>query len=230
MKTIVKTLAAAAAAALVSCGNDTYETGDGALSAMRADFVEVYTDSKACMAGIETDDGERLPMTGEYSISWMEKPDTLYRALLYYNRLTDGGGTAKAEPLSIVQVLVPAVKTASDMAGGMKTDPVTFVSSWTSATGKYLNLELLVKTGQTDGEYGSQTIGIVCDSVTTGAAGNRHVYLSLYHDQNGVPEYYSAEAYVSLPVQRLPVQPTAGDEVSVGINTYDGFITRTFGF
>ena len=230
MRNIFNILFIAAAVLFAACSNDAYDTGDGAISAMRADFGEVWTDAGACMAGIETDGGERLELTAPVKVSWMEKADTVYRALLYYKKVADGGGRAVAEPLGLAQVLVPKVVPVGDMEGEMKTDPVTFVSLWAGANGKYLNLELLVKTGQADGETGRQTIGIVCDSIVAAPDSHRRVHLSLYHDQNGVPEYYSTEAYVSIPVAGLPVSPTAGDEVVVRLNTYDGTVERTFAF
>lgn len=215
---------------LWSCENDAYDTGDGALSAMRADFVVAETDADARMTGFETDGGERLRLTSPVAVGWMDRPDTVYRALLYYNKVTAADGSAAAEPLSLAQVLVLPVVNAADLALQPKKDPVTFVSSWTSANGRYLNIELLVKTGKTDDGYGTQSVGMVCDSVTADAAGRRTVWLSLTHDQNGVPEYYSSEAYVSVPVSALPVRPAEGDEVRIGISTYDGPTVRSFGF
>ena len=202
---------------LLACENEAYDTGDGALSAMRADFVEAETDADA-------------RMTGFVAVAWMDRPDTVYRALLYYNKVTAADGSAAAEPLSLAQVLVLPVVSAADLAVEPKRDPVTFVSSWTSANGRYLNLELLIKTGKTDEGYGTQSVGMKCDSVTADAAGRRTVWLCLTHDQNGVPEYYSSQTYVSIPVVGLPVAPAQGDEVILDINTYDGKITRTFGF
>lgn len=215
---------------LSACSNDPYDTGDGSLSYMQADFVEAQTDANANIVSIETDDGERMFLTGAISVAWAERPDTVYRALLYYNKVKADNGTTNAEPLGISQVLVPQITPIEEVNGGVKTDPVTFESSWTSRNGKYLNLGLSVKTGSVDGNYGAQTIGLICTGVETDADGKRHVSLRLYHDQNGVPEYYSAEAYVSIAVPRLPIEPVEGDYVTVEINTYDGTITRTFTF
>ena len=215
---------------LLACENEAYDTGDGALSAMRADFVEAETDADARMTGFETDGGERLRLTSPVAVAWMDRPDTVYRALLYYNKVTAADGSAAAEPLSLAQVLVLPVVSAADLAVEPKRDPVTFVSSWTSANGRYLNLELLIKTGKTDEGYGTQSVGMKCDSVTADAAGRRTVWLCLTHDQNGVPEYYSSEAYVSVPVSALPVLPAEGDEVRIGINTYGGPTVRSFRF
>lgn len=216
--------------ALFACENEVYDTGDGPLSDMRADFVEAQTDADARMASVETDDGERLYLTGAVTVGWMERPDTVYRALLYYNKVEADGGTYRAEPLGIQQVLVPLVTAVEALKDGLKADPLDFVSSWKSANGKYLNLELGVKTGTVDGSYGTQTLGLVCLGVDERADGTRLVRLALYHDQAGVPQYYTATVYLSIAVSRLPIEPTEGDEVSVDIETYGGTLTRTFTF
>ena len=144
---------------------DPYDTGEGSLSQMRADFVEAHTDANACMTSVETDGGERLTLTPPVALEWAAKPDTTYRALLYYNKTADANGTLTAEPIAMQQVLVPQIVTAEDIEGGMKTDPVEFISAWKSVNGKYLNLEFAVKTGTNDGTYNAQTIGVTCDGV-----------------------------------------------------------------
>ena len=81
-----------------------------------------------------------------------------------------------------------------------------------------------------DGSYGTQTLGLVCLGVDEQSDGTRLVRLALYHDQAGVPEYYTTDAYVSIAASRLPIAPAAGDLVSIDIVTYDGTLTRTFTF
>ena len=211
-----------------SCGSDAYDTGQGQLSGLRADFAEAATNASSLIVSVETDDGEELPLTGAVEAAWAERPDTVYRVLLYYEKETSADGTAYARPISLQQVLVPPIVGAGNVDGEIMTDPVDFDTSWKSRNGKYLNLGLYLKIGTTDGDYGTQSIGLICDSVVVRADGTRRVALCLYHDQNGVPEYYSAETYVSIPVAALPIQPAEGDEVSIDINTYDGVVTRMF--
>ena len=105
---------------LAACGSDPYDTGEGSLSQMRADFVEAHTDANACMTSVETDGGERLTLTPPVALEWAAKPDTTYRALLYYNKTADANGTLTAEPIAMQQVLVPQIVTAEDIEGGMK--------------------------------------------------------------------------------------------------------------
>ena len=232
MRNIIKIFLLTVAPLLTACETDSYRTGDGALSAMRAEFVEAHTDADARVMAVETDGGERLTLTSPVVVGWMEKPDTVYRALFYYNynKVDGDGGQPQAEPVAVSYVLVPSVTAAAGMTDDMKTDPVKFVSSWASTNGKYLNIELLLMTGKVDGDNAAQTVGVICDSVITGGDGARRMWCTLYHDQNGVPEYYSVETYVSIAVSRLPIEPADGDIVTVDINTYDGTITRTFTF
>lgn len=54
--------------------------------------------------------------------------------------------------------------------------------------------------------------------------------LILYHDQGSVPEYYSAKLYMSIPVEYIPIELSAGDEVQVSMTTYGGEVVKTFSF
>lgn len=228
MKALTRLALLAVATVLTACGTDTYDTGDGALSGMRADFVEAQTDAYANMVSIETDDGERLELTTPVAMEWASRPDTVYRALFYYSLADGNDGQAEAEPMAVQQVLVPEITPAGDIADGVKTDPVTLETAWLSSNGRYINLGVIIKTGTADGSQGTQTVGIVYDGTETTADGKKLIRLRLYHDQAGVPEYYSADAYVSIAVSRLPGQPTEGDTVSIDVETYDGTVTRTF--
>ncbi|SFG06073.1 NigD-like C-terminal domain-containing protein [Prevotella sp. KH2C16] len=203
----------------VSCSNEGYETGDGSYSYVRADFVEAHTVAKGEFDSAITDEDERLELNPHAIGEWALTADSTYRALLYYKKEEAVG---QAVPVQIVQVLTVRYADTS-RPDTLKTDPVTFQSLWKSKNGKYLNIGLYVKTGQ-DGEmrYGLQTLGIRKDSVVLAADGTRQVYISLTHNQNNVPQYYSSRAYLSLPLQ--------GEDRSsafhVTINTYKGRVEK----
>lgn len=216
--------------AMVSCTNEPYDTGDGTYSNMRVDFAEAYTNSSAYITSIYTDDGETLPLSSAVTTSWAETADSTYRVLVYYNKVETSSGTYQAEPLSMSMISTPNIYDTAMFGDSAMTDPVNFVSSWKSKNGKYLNLELSVLTGTVNGSTGQHVIGMMCDSVTEDAEGHRTVALTFYHDQNGVPEYYSTDLYVSIPITFLPITPAEGDTVKVTVNTYDGENTRTFSF
>lgn len=207
---------------LVSCENDGYDTGDGSLSYMRADFVEAYTDSEALITYVITDDDERLTLSSPYSVSWVTEPEAVYRALLYYD-----ASSTPIEPITISSVSVPLIVMAEDVEDNT-TDPLYWDSAWQSANGRYINLRLTVMLGAEDGEIGTQTVGMRCDSICYDDAGAKEVYLTLLHNQCGVPEYYSSQAYLSIPISYLPCETSTGDRVSVTVCTYDGTETKEF--
>ncbi|MCD8290448.1 MAG: NigD-like protein [Prevotella sp.] len=213
---------------IFSCSTDGYDTGDGPLSNMRADFVEAQTNSFAYINKIETDDGETLSLTKSPSALWASKPDTVYRALLYYNKVLSSSGSYQAEPITISQIPVPTIHDISDLEEGIITDPVTFSSAWKSKNGKYINLDLYLKLGSSDDTSNQQLLGIVYNGSQLTDNGNKHINLRLYHSQNGVPEYYSSETYLSIPITSIPDSLSEGDEVEITINTYDGEITKSF--
>lgn len=208
---------------LVACSSEDYETGHGRWSFMRADFADVYTDGEASMVSAMTDDGDSLLFAKGVRPAWVQTPDSCYRALLYYNKVE-----GRADVQSVASVLVPKVRLRQDDKDPFVDDPVKVVGAWMSANGRYINLDLELMTGRDDGQAVTQKVGVECDTIVTDEAGRRHVRLSLYHDQNNSPQYYSSEVYVSIPVGRMPVVLRKQDEVDITINTYDGTWTRTF--
>ena len=218
----------ALALCLTACSDDPYHTGDGSLSYLRADFVEATTDNEACVVSALTDDGERLQWTQRLKTSWTTTPDSVYRALLYYNKVTGDDGSVEISPLSMLPVQNPKIHRPGHYGLKPKTDPVVFQSAWQSGNGKYVNFDLDVKTGTVDGTLGSQVVGWISDGVERGDDGRRTAKLRLYHDQNGVPEYYSAKLYISVSISFIPETLTADDFLQVSINTYEGEVVKTF--
>lgn len=208
----------------IACSSEDYETGDGHLSFMRADFADVYTDARAYMVRAMTDDGDSLLLKKPVKPSWVNTPDSCYRTLLYYNKVEN-----MADVVSVNTVLVPSIrKRSDDKPEEVKEDPVKVIGVWKSANGRYLNLDLELMTGKDDGEVVSQMVGIYCDSISTDESGVQHAILSLYHNQNNCPEYYAAEVFLSIPLARIPCLLKPGDDVSLRINTYSGPWQRTF--
>lgn len=209
-----KVVIAFAVAALGACTTDSYDTGTGELSLMRADFVEAHSTEGNVVDYVVTDDGDRLSLSPRPSAEWIEKADTIYRAVMYYNR--KGSGEAEPIVLSPVPVLVPVPAEKHD---SISTDPVRFESMWTSADGKYINMGIYLKVGKVDGDAELHTIGIIDDGAVFNPDGTKTARLRLYHDQGDVPEYYSSKYYVSIPCGRI-----AADSVIVTVNTYDGTV------
>ena len=217
------------ALAVSACSSDAYDTGDGSLSYMRADFVKAFADHDGKFTAAITDDDLSLTLQPAIAAGW-SAPDTVCRALLYYDaaQLPESAVEATVRPVAIGRVIMPKVIDRQAVAAGLPTDPVVMETAWKSNNRKYINLGLQLKTGTTDGNVAAQAIGwVYTGSTTLDGGAQRHSFM-LAHSQNGVPQYYSTPLYVSLSLDELPVTPGDGDEIEVSVNTYKGVVSRTF--
>ena len=235
MMTILRHITTAAAGmvmlalAVSACSSDAYDTGDGSLSYMRADFVKAFAGHDGKFTAAITDDDLSLTLQPAIAAGW-SAPDTVCRALLYYDaaQLSESAREAAVRPVAIGRVLMPKVVNRSALAADLPTDPVVMEMAWRSKNHKYINLGLQLKTGTTDGNVAAQAIGwVYTGSTTLDGGAQRHSFM-LAHSQNGVPQYYSTPLYVSLSLDGLPVTPGDGDEIEVSVNTYKGVVSRTF--
>lgn len=200
----------------VACTQDAYEAGDSALSYLRADMVDMHVVGNE-IKSIVTDEGESLKFSSLHVSDKMARPDTLYRALLYYNKVE--GKDIEVMSSSVASLLVP-----KEDSRVKETDPLTYTSGWMSANGRYVNLCLGLKVGKTDDGNTLQGLDLRLDEVKTDAEGHRLCYMTLLHDQNGMPEYYTETFYFSIPIEGF----SSGDEFHIKMNTYGGEIVRTF--
>ena len=207
----------------ISCTQDGYDKGVGQYSYLRGDFVEAQVGAEKTIVSLTTDDGETLPLSTPYSVKWITRPDTVYRCMLFYNKVRETNGQYVAEPISIGEVPCPIITPLAELETAMKTDPVGFESAWMSKTGKYLNLSLVLMTGTPDAGTATHRLMIVQDTILTNPDATRTSFLRLYHDQGGVPEYYSAHAYASIILSQIPA-----DSVRLRLNTYKGLVEKTF--
>lgn len=205
-----------AALALTACENDSYDKGQGKYSLTQADFVEAHSNEAKTFDSVVTDDGQPYTLAPQATAAWATTPDSTYRAILYYNIVDE----TSAEPVAIAQVSTLAILELEDIKD-MKTDPVNFESAWVSKNGKYLNMAFYLKVGQDDDDETIHTIGMVCDEVRENADGTKTSFLRLFHDQGGVPEYYSSKHYISVPRSSIEA-----DSVCLAVQTYDGIVTR----
>ena len=219
---VIITISYPLSAMLSSCTQDAYEKGEGTYSLMRGDFAEANVNSNREVTSITTDDGEILPLTSLATAQWISRPDTIYRCMLYYNKVEAADGKPAAEVISLGRVPCLYVKSLISFEKTYKDDPVKFESIWNSKSGKYLNLHLQLKTGYTEDSTAVQKLDIVTDSLISYPNGRRTLSLMLYHDQGNVPEYYSTQAYVSIPTTGLAV-----DSIRLYINTYSGPVIKT---
>ena len=204
---------------LGACTKDSFKTGDSEYSYLRSDFVEATTNGKAAFVSAITDDGDTLSLHPPLRAKWATKPDTTYRAQLLYNKKD-----AEIEPVLISKVYVLVVQ-QQPKTEPITTDPVGFTSAWLAKTGKYINLELALKTGKINAEQQpSQSLGVVLESVEALEKGAKKYKLRLQHKQNNVPQYYTVRTFVSIPTSFFH----KGDNVELHIDTYKGEVTKGF--
>ena len=100
-----------------ACETNSYETGDGTNSYLKAHFAEAHTATNATLAFAVTDEGDTLRFPPNTSNKALTKADSVYRVLYYYDQRG-----ANVNPRSIVPI---PVVTLSDSTN-LPTDPVTF--------------------------------------------------------------------------------------------------------
>ena len=200
-----------------SCTTDSYEKGDGKYSLMQGDFVEAKVNAQRQIVFFSTDDGDEFDLSEPYTDKWIKTPDTLYRCMIYYNKVEN----KKAELVSIGEVPCPRILTLAEFKKDLRTDPVKFESMWLSKSGKYLNLYLQLKTGVTDDTTAIQQLAFISDTLIVNPNQTTIRHITLHHDQNKVPEYYSTKAYVSLLTDSI-----AADSIRISINTYTGLVSK----
>jgi len=201
---------------LVGCETESYDTGQGKYSLMRADFAELSIDGEKQVVSFLTDEEEQYELSAPVKASWIQTPDTTYRAIIYYNKVSNG----KAE-----MVLMGSMGVVSPIEHwrfkGFPQDPLGVESIWKTKSGKYINLGLLIKNGRVEDEEGTHTIALSCDTILINTDQTRTAYYRLLHDQGDAPEYYTNRRYISILIpQDRP------DTMCLSINTYEGVIER----
>ena len=219
MRFQLHTIAVAVVALLsVACTNDSYDSGDGNFSYLTAEMVLLHTGSDMKAVSATTDNGENLTLANPFQQEWMTRPDTVYRALLYYDRT----GEPEVKVRSVARVPVLHAVEASRVAD-LSDSPVGLESIWQTAGCDYVNLSLLLKSGKADGDN-MQTIVLADDGVAVDATGKRHARLRVVHDQGSVPEYYTVRQFVSLSLADY----AHADSVDISVNTQKAIVGRTF--
>ena len=204
---------------LSACKNDSYESGDGQYSYLQADFVEANTSASKELVSARTDDGDMLLFSPHVFKEWASTPDSVYRSLLYYNKVSDDRTT---EVYSIVQIPVVKIHKLKG-TDEISTDPLFLKSAWISKNRKYLNLYFGIKTGVEDGNDNIQTLSVVYVPDVNNSNDSRNPYIKVVHKQNGVPEYYTSYGYISVPLNDFAL----GTTIHLSVNTYDkGWVSR----
>lgn len=202
---------------LSACSQDSYEKGADLEPNEAADFVEAHSNAHKLIDYFLTDKGERINTTPT-AYSWVHTPDTFYRAIIDYYQ-TGQAITVK----SCKQVNIARIMPADSVKSGVKTDPVKMESVWLSQSLRYLNASIYLKVGSTADNSIKHRLAVVSDGTHLHLNGKRTLMLRLYHDQGGMPEYYSERIYFSVPLENVEA-----DSICLSINTYTGTVSKTF--
>lgn len=204
---------------LIGCTTDSYDKGEGKYSLMQAELVDLTVNGQKEGIAFVTDDGARFTLTPSVVASWIQTADTVYRALLYFNKISE----TTAESMSLGAV--PTLRAIHHwQLKEQPEDPLGVESGWLSKNGKYLNLGLLLKTGQEEGNDGTQKIAFAQDTIRLNDDQTHTAYFRLLHDQSGVPEYYTSRRYVSI----LLPDTVQLDTIRLTLPTCEGKKERVF--
>lgn len=203
---------------LVGCQQEAYDSGDTSLSYLKAEMVNMRVEG-VTLKSITNDEGKSLAFPPSLKLERPVARDTTLRWMMYYNMRRDGCiELVKAEQVYVLEPM------AAHEEKEYRTDPVVLTSAWLSPNGKYVNLSLAVRTGVADDEKAHHTIGLVSDSVVVGQDFRRRSFVTLLHDQSGLPEFYTSTVYLSIPFDAY----RSGEEINIDVNTYKGKVRRTF--
>lgn len=204
---------------MASCTVEPYETGDTSLSYLMAEMVDMHVVGRE-IKSIVTDSDERLAVSSSYLLPEnMEHRDTTYRMMLYYNK--EGNNSVDLKSLKRAYVVKSSDKHSSLT---LKDDSVKFISAWKAQNSSYINMSLGLMVGNAENEDAVHKVGLVVNSVETMADGSKTYYLTLHHDQDSIPEYYTQTVYISVPLKEYSV----GDRICIRMNTYSGWIENIF--
>ena len=204
---------------MVSCTVDPYETGDTSLSYLKAEMVDMHVVGRE-VRSIVTDADEQLTVSSSYQLpESIEHSDTTYRMMLYYNK--EGNKPIELKSIRQAHVVMPSDRQSSLT---LKDDPVKLISAWKAQNGNYLNLSLGLMVGNAENDAAIHKLGLVVNAVEAMGDGSKTFYLTFYHDQDSIPEYYTQTVYLSVPLKEY----SAGDRICIRMNTYSGEIEKVF--
>lgn len=187
---------------------------------MTAEMCLATTGDAKKLISATTDSDAKLVFSQQLTASWAQKADSVYRTLIYYNKVSD----YSVKPIRAVQVLVLTPRTPVEAKSWTnEADPLDLTSSWFAKNGKYLNLQLAIKSGSSDEPTLSQSLGLVCDTTIVSSKGKRQ-YCHLCHNQNNVPTYYTVDVYASIPTDGL----VQGDTLTVTFPLWHGSVQKDY--
>lgn len=201
---------------LTSCDYDINDSESSEYQLLSADIVDVPIAKNGLAFQAIKDDDSRLYFSSPVAVSDYKDKEFI-RCLLYYNKVNGESSIidfVRGEQIPLLKPLT--AKEAEEKED--KRDPLEILSSWRSANGKYLNIDLQTKDGaDTYGSKKEHKLFVVMDSIHTSSTG-RNIFYHIIHDQNGIPAYYSTTTYASIPL--TDVSPN--DTMTLKYNSWSG--------
>lgn len=204
----------AAIACMVACSSD----DNNNISNIEADMVNIHVIGRDVKSMV-TDAGKSLTVEPGMKVAEaMARPDTTYRAMLWYIQ----------EPQQVCQIyqsitavqLVP--KDDISKAITTKQDPFYVSTAWLTKNMDYLNIGFVTMTGASTAVQ-PQKFDAVVENMQV-IDGKKSLRVILMHDQNSHPQTYSQEGYITIPLKDL----TKGDNITIKFVSYDGVVEKTF--
>lgn len=198
-----------------ACSDDDSST----VSRLTAEMCDMHTSQRAVADYANTDNDQRLTFMRPLNVSWATTPDSIYRAMLYYDNTDNGGSVTPLYAESVLFLKPRTPQEAKDWKDN--NDPLEVATAWYAQNRKYLNIRMDIMSGTPDDEHQRHALGLVCDTVIV-SPGGRRLYYRICHSQNGIPEYYTISAYASIPTASV----AKGDTISLVYESHSGTLCR----
>lgn len=203
---------------LISCSKED-EYGYATLT---AELCDAHTSAAGVIDYAINDYDEKLVFSPNANVRWASTPDSIYRTLIYYNKVETAG--QPVTPVGVESVMWLAPRTLKESAEwNMKSDPIALESSWLSSNQCYVNMRLSVKSGAAETDKQTHKFGLVCDSIYSTGSAKRYAF-RICHDQGDIPAYYSVPVYASVPISDI----APADTIDITVQTWNGTLTRQF--
>lgn len=207
-----------AAVGMTACEVDNYNKGQGRYSLIQGEFTELTVNSEKQGISFITDEGDTYTLTKPEEADWIETADTIYRAIIYFNKTDEG--LANLYSMGRLATLSPREHWRFEQT---PEDPVGVESIWLARNGKYINMGLLLKSGYVDDKEGLHAVALACDTVLTNTNQTRTAYYRLLHSQGDTPQHYTNRRFLSILVPE-----DRPDTIQLTIPTWSGPYTRHF--
>lgn len=200
---------------MVACADD-----ETVLPAYVQTLAELHTGNAAdARQTLVLEDGTRQAMLNR--IDGLPA-DTLIRVYVVYTRQPDQGGVL----IHNAQRVFSPRALRLDPSETLHADPVDLISVWKTGQ-RWLNLHLGIRRGN----GANHTCGFVEEWLPQRESGGLRLRLTLYHDRQGDPAYYTEDAYFSCPLRHYADSLRVDrDSLEICVNTPSGNVVRRFAY